>query len=46
MLNSANEQAISEATEQQVCNALRLLFRPHDRPVFGIAKTVLSNSEK
>lgn len=40
MLNSAIEQVISEATEQQVRNALRLLFRPHGTSVFGAAKTV------
>ena len=40
MLNSAIEQDISEATAQKVHNALRLLFKPHGTPTFGVAKMV------
>lgn len=40
MLTAAFEQAIAQASEPQLREAVRLLLRPHASPVFGAAKTV------
>lgn len=40
MLTKSFENSISQATEVQLREALRLMLRPHAFPVFGAARTI------